>query len=64
MRAPPLTVATVRTWWAVMAAPASQSHSNGGLVKAQTCRPSTKKVKPVTSSGCVIDALNRVGPVT
>ena len=58
-------VATARTWCSVIAAPASQSHSNGGVVNAHTWRPSTKNVTPVAASaGCDDRARSSVGPLT
>ena len=62
-RPPPTSVATARTWCSATAAPASQSHSYGGDVNTQICRPSTKKLTAEAAAAGSMRARNSVGPL-
>src|SRR5262245_581838 len=64
MRPPARSVATARTWCSDTDAPASHSHSQGGMVTTQICRPFTKNATADAASIGSTRARSSVGPLT
>src|SRR5262245_47745339 len=64
MRPPARSVATALTWCSDTDAPASHSHSQGGMVTTQICRPFTKKATADAASIGSTRARSSVGPLT